>query len=199
MNRLQLAKQTWDRIGKLSKDKIIEDLTNSTKLFEGDRDLMLITNIFQMGIKMLNNIKFSKSISGPLSIRCLGGIMYPRSIMPYICTLENDEMWQHPDLFAKEMISRAKKQSKSIGLQPNESNIVDLLDGNVAQPTIQNSSQFDEEFLPYLDLQLTTTLTDVEFVLVQDIISELQNNNEEKWCHLTPEICYTELLKMAST
>ena len=109
LNRLQLAKQTWDRIGKLSKDKIIEDLTNSTKLFEGDRDLMLITNLFKTGIKMLYNIKISKSCSGPLSIRCLGGIMYPRSIMPYICTLENDEMWQHPELFAKEMISQAKK------------------------------------------------------------------------------------------
>ena len=109
MNRLQLAKQTWDRIGKLSKDKIVEDLTNSTKLFEGDRDLIIITNIFQIGIKMLNNIKFSKSISGPLSIRCLRGTMYPRSIIPYICTLDNDEMWQHPHLFAKEMISQAKK------------------------------------------------------------------------------------------
>ena len=199
LNRLQLAKQTWDRIGKPSKDKIIEDLTNSTKLFEGDRDLMPITNLFKMGIKMLYNIKISKSVSGPLLIRCLRGIMYPRSIMPYICTLENDEMWQHPELFAKETISWAKKWSKSIGLQPNESNIVDLLDGNVTQPTIQNSSQFDEDFLPDLDVQLTTTLTEVEFVLVQDIISELQNNNEEKWGHLTPEICYTELLKMAST
>ena len=38
LNRLQLAKQTWDQIGKLSKDKIIKDLTNSTKLFEGDKE-----------------------------------------------------------------------------------------------------------------------------------------------------------------
>ena len=65
----------------------------------------------------------------------------------------------------------------------------------MAQSTIQSSCKFDDDFLPDLDVQLSQTLTEVELVLVQDIITELQNNNEEKWCHLTPEICYTELLK----
>ena len=141
---------------------------------------MLVTNLFKMGIKTLYNIEFGKSGSGPLSIRYLGGILYPRSIMLYIHTVENDEMWKHLELFAKETISQVKKHSKSIGLQPNESNIVDLLDANVAQATIQNSSQFDEDCLPDLDVQLTTTVTEVEFALVQDIINEFQNNNEEK-------------------
>ena len=70
---------------------------------------MLITNLFKTGIKMLYNIEISEFCSGQLLIRCLGGIMYLWSIMPYIHTLENDEMWQYPELFAKETISRVKK------------------------------------------------------------------------------------------
>ena len=38
-------------------------------------------------------------------------------------------------------------------------------------------------------------ITESELALVHDIVSELQNNNEDKWSDLTPECCYTEILK----
>ena len=84
LNHLQLAKVTWDCIGKLSKDKIIEDLINCSKMFPGDKDLLMLMNTFKNGTTTLSNIEIEKHSTGQLAVKCLGGQIYPRSIMPYI-------------------------------------------------------------------------------------------------------------------
>ena len=198
MNRLQLAKQTWDRIGKLSKDKIIEDLSNCSKLFAGDKDLMMVTHRFKIGITTLCNIEIHKHSTGAISIACLGGSIYSRSIMPYIHMIENDDMWTSPHLFAKEQIIRGKKQCKAIGLQPTESSIIDLLDANAAtlvELTLQYADPLDDDCLPDLQIDLQLRITESELSLVQDIVIELQNTSEDKWCDLTTDRCYTEILR----
>ena len=189
---------TWDCIGKLSKGKIIEDLSNCSKMFPGDKDLIMVTNRFQLGITTLCNIKIQRLSTGALSIWSLGGTIYPRSIMAHIRTVENDDMWTSPHLFSKDPISRCRKQCKTIGLQPTETSIIELLDSNVAnlvQVTSPSCDALDDDCLPDLHVDLQQRITESELALVHDIVSELQNNNEDKWSDLTPECCYTEILK----
>ena len=123
---------TWDHIGKLSKDKIIKDLSNCSKIFPGDKDLIMGTNRFQLGITTLCNIEIQRLSTGALSIWSLGGTVYPRSIMAHIRTVVNDDMWTSPHLFSKDPISRCRKQCKTFGLQPTETSIMELLNSNVA-------------------------------------------------------------------
>ena len=199
LNCLQLAKVTWDCIGKLSKDKIIEDLINCSKMFPGDKDLLMLMNTFKNGTTTLSNIEIEKHSTCQLVIKCLGGQIYPRSIMPYIRTVENDDMWTNPNLFGKEPSVRPKKQCKPISLKSCESSIMDLLDATVttvADPTPHSSEVLHaDDCLPHLHVDLKERITESEFSLVQDIVTELQNTNKDKWSNLIHNKCYTEILK----
>ena len=187
MNRFQLVKLMWDCIGKLSKDKILEDLTDCSKLNAGDRDLIMNTNIIHQGFTELCNILIKKVPNGAISLSTLGGSLYPQSTMPYIHTIDDDDMWLHPEQFSKIRKNVThKKSTKIIGLQPSERNILDLLDANVNND-INPSEEVQDDYLPDLVQPLHKRITCSEFALISDIVTELQNTNPDKWSTLTLE------------
>ena len=179
--------------------KILEDLIDSSKLNAGDRDLIMNTNIIHQGVTELCNLLIEKVPNGKISLSTLGGSLYPQSIMPYICTIDDDEMWLHPEQFSKVTKNVTwKKPPKIIGLLPSESNIVDLLHPTVAND-INPSEELQDYYLPDLVQPLHKRITCNKFGLVSDIVTELQNSNPDKWSTLTPEKCYNGILKDAST
>ena len=111
--------------------------------------------------------------------------------MPYIHTIDDDEMWLHPEQFSKVTKNVIqKKPPKIIGLLPSESNIVDLLHPTVAND-INPSEELQDYYLPDLVQPLHERITRNEFGPVSDIGTKLQNSNPDKWSTLTPEKCYT--------
>ena len=110
-----------------------------------------------------------------ISLSTLGGSLYPQSIMPYICTIDDDDMWLHPQQFSKIRKNVThKKATKIIGLQPSESNIVDLLDANVNND-INPSEELQDDYLPDLVQPLHKRITHSKFALVSDIVTSGQH------------------------
>ena len=120
LTKIQLAKRSWDRISKLSREKVIHELISTCKILTGDRDILQLSEHFPQGTTTLANTQITRCSHGSLSIESLGGKLYEEGILQYLYTIHDYDLWLHPS-----SVQCAPKPSRSapVGLQSDEENL----------------------------------------------------------------------------
>ena len=59
LNRLRLQNTTWNKVSKLSKSHVMEDLLSTNKISNGDKDLLRFTK-FPIGNTVMLNVQVTR-------------------------------------------------------------------------------------------------------------------------------------------
>ena len=202
LNRLKVSSGTWSRIGKLSKNRIVDELMMITSLKLDDIDIMRFST-FRQGMNTYNNIEVTKTSAGALHITTLGGKLMKRPCAKYIVTPLGEHLWKEdlskPVTCTKNM---RKVMPKSYGLKPAERNILSALPSNIVNPFLELEDDGEDtddngEYLPDLmPIQpgLWQLLTNQSFKLLEDIAVELREYAPDKWQHLIVSDLFPDML-----
>ena len=93
LTKIQLAKRSWDRISKLSREKILNELVSTYKIMLGDRDILQVSPKLQQGETRIGNLLLTHNTNGSLSVESLGGKIYDEGIMCYVYTVHDHDLW----------------------------------------------------------------------------------------------------------
>lgn len=185
LTRLHLARQTWSRIGKLNKERCIQEMLECSRMRQCDIDAMSTTSRFNKGLLKLNNIHITRHQNQALSVVSGGGSLYPAGIIAN-CNF-------HADIDINDYIQptkAGKRFVKQIGLMPEEENLLCLLDPEIVSMVQEQSAQdmqdnVSEDFLP--DLQnphqnmLSRILSSDSCNLLNEILHQLREYKMTKW------------------
>ena len=199
LTRIQLSKKCCDRIVKLLKQRILEELIQSSQIHTGDRDLMSISN-FERGVtKLFGNIEINRKQNASLVINSTGGPMYNEGIIQYMYIAFWKDLWEHPEQYSCKSCKVPQVQSKQIGLHEEEENLISLLDPDMVaelQAGVNNEPE-GEDFLPDLTNMIQQTLANDNITLLRDILNELTNVNPRQWEETTEEDLFPDILQNA--
>ena len=182
LTRIQLSKKCWDKIAKLSKQCILEELIQSSQIHTGDKDLITISNLERGVTKSFGNIEINRKQNASLVVNSTGGPMYNEGIIQYMYTAFRTDLWEHPEQYSHKSSKVPQVWSKQIGLREEE-NLISLLDADVVAELwagVDNEPE-GEDFLPDLTNTMQQTLANDNITLLTDILNELTNVNPKKW------------------
>ena len=103
LNKLRLAHSTWSRVGKMSKQHLLEEILLTNKVKCGDLDLLMLSN-FPEGIHHFQNVVVKKDPGGCLHVNSRGGPLMEQSVAGDIKTCPDYTLWLTPDTENKEDI-----------------------------------------------------------------------------------------------
>ena len=202
LNKLRLAHSTWSRVGKMSKQHLLEEILSTNKVKCGDLDLLMLSN-FPEGIHHFQNVVVERNPGGCLHVNSRGGPLMEQSVAGDIKTCPDYKLWLTPDAENKEDIK--KKVQKQVGLKSTEKNFLstlpvqfqneamELLDFECDQDDVEN-----EDYLPDINDQQTPLeklLSSENFKLLHDILEELREVDPVKWEDVTVHDIFPDILR----
>ena len=200
LNLLQLARLTWNRISKMKKEKLLEEMTSTCKIKQGDKDLLQFQRISNN--TMLMNVQCQRLNNGGISLTSLGGNLFPCPVAQFFLPVLTASVWSQKDVLMSEN-ETMKPAGKQLGLRSHERNLLcalnqDILDeiGDLVEAHVADE-EFDDDTLPDLDgapSLLEQSLTTQKFNILQSICKELRELDQERWGWITPDHLYPNLL-----
>ena len=202
LNKLRLAHLTWSRVGKMSKQHLLEEILLTNKVKCGDLDLLMLSN-FPEGIHHFQNVVVEQDPGRCLHVNSRGGPLMEESVAGDIKTCPDYTLWVTPDAENKEDIK--KKVQKQVDLKPTEKNLLsmllvrfqneamELLDFECDQDDVEN-----EVYLPDINDQQTPLerlLSSENFKLLHDILEELREVDPVKWEDVTVHNIFPDMLR----
>ena len=191
----------------MSKWKVIEEMLSTSKIPNGDKDLLKLSCV-PLGKKFkFLNFKMVCAATGALFCTSLGGPLFNRPIAQWFVTPKKYKDYKDDtgSTVNAESIPTRKKQ---FGLKPNEQSLLCTLPPSVVDDiqemsTAEHDDDNDNEnFLPDLiptSTKLSCLLTSDNFNLLQDVLCELQEFNPTKWNDWTEEDLFPDLLHSAKS
>ena len=198
LNLLWLINSTWNKVSRMSKGKVLEDIMSCAKISNGDKDLIRLQRI-PLGKKDFMNISITRLPSGALSCTSRGSRFFNIPVASFFVCVHPDDL----KAFQNDIQSRKENTKKrQIGLKEDETSIINTLPAAMIEEFSDvlngNTDLDDEDFLPDLgnnQTQLDKLLTHHNFKLLEQILAELQNHNEMKWNHWTVDDLFPNLLQ----
>ena len=133
LNRLRFSTDTWSRISKLSKSRIVDELMTITSLKLSDINLLRFST-FRQGANTYNNVEVTKTSQDALHITTLGGKLMKRPCSKYVVMPPEEDLWKE-DLSRGTCTKNVRKvPAKCCGLKPAERNILSALPSNIVNP-----------------------------------------------------------------
>ena len=88
LNKLRLAHSTWSRVGKMSKQYLLEEMLSTNKVKCADMDLLMLSN-FPEGIQHFQNVVVEQDPDECLHVNSRGGPLMEQSVAGDIKTCED--------------------------------------------------------------------------------------------------------------
>ena len=198
LNLLCLINSTWNKVSRMSKGKVLEDIMSCAKISTGDKDLIRLQRI-PLGTWDFMNISISRLPSGALSCTSRGGKLFNVPVASFFVCVHPDDL----KVFQSDIKStKESTRKRQIGLKEDETSIINTLPAAMIEEFSNvlngNTDLDDPDFLPDLadnQTQLDKLLTHHNFKLLEQILAELQSHNEMKWNHWTVDDLFPNLLQ----
>ena len=91
-NKFRLAHSTWSRVGKMSKQHLLEEMLSTNKVKCEDMDLLMLSN-FPQGIKHFQTVVIQGDSDGCLHVNSRGGPLIKESVAGEIKTCGDHNLW----------------------------------------------------------------------------------------------------------
>ena len=85
LNKLRLVQNIWSHISRLSKTKLIDEMSSISKINLGDRDLIYLTR-FPVRSTPCDNIEIHRIHTGAIHVSLRGGPLYKVKCAQYVIT-----------------------------------------------------------------------------------------------------------------
>ena len=92
LNKLRLVQNIWSHISRLSKSKLIDEMSSISKINLGDRDLISLMR-FPVGSTLFDNIEVHRIHSGAIHVSSRGGPLYKVKCGQYVITPMDLYIW----------------------------------------------------------------------------------------------------------
>ena len=202
LNKLKLAHSTWSRVGKMSKQHLLEEMLSTNKVKCADMDLLMLSN-FPQEIQHFQNVVIERDPYGCLHVSSRGAPLKEQSVAGDIKTCGDYNLWLTPDPGNKQDIK--KKGQKQIGLKLTEKNLLSMLPvhfQNEAMEILDFECDPDdvenEDYLPDINdkqTPLERLLLSENFKLLHDILEELREVDPVKWEDVTVHDIFPDMLR----
>ena len=207
LTHLQINSCIWGCVSKMSVERILQD-TSVGRLKQGDKDLISFSRKLEKGDILSGlNIKILHTDNGLLSCITLGGNVFK---VPALTFFHSIPTWpkktQEEEENEEETSTDANvKSSKVYGLRSEEENLLSVVDADILLEIRQQREYVQveidhDEYLPDIEeppSQLAALLGSKEFMLLEEIASDLQELNNSKWSTLTPDALFPDMLQDA--
>ena len=204
LTKLRVASQTWGKVSRFGKERVINDITSSCKMYLGDLDLLQFTN-YRNSEQKFKNLSLHINTNGSVSVGSLGGPIFKMPVAHLFKTNTSYNAWashlknMQP---GQQVGEKRNKRKKLFGLQAHEKNILATLPDEIIEDLNDEDMSDDdlsEDELPDLvtvnkNKELEKLLTRENFNLLEDIIEQLIQFNPDKWEGHTPSDFYPDLL-----
>ena len=202
LNRLTLQNTTWNKVSKLSKSCVMEDLLSTNKISNGDKDLLRFTK-FPIGNTVMLNVQVTRHPSGRLSFTSLGGPLFDRPVASMFVTVKTWKIYQRMMLIRVKL--RPNQRDSMVYIQM-KSLLCTLPSSILEEFECQSNDDEELEDDQLSDItnegpvqsKLAKHLTSNNFNLLQEIIDELKELDYNKWSRWTVDDLFPDLLRNAS-
>ena len=92
LNKLRLVQNIWSHISRLSKSKLIDEMSSISKINLGDRDLISLMR-FPVRSILFDNIEVHRIHSGAIHVSSRGGPLYKVKCGQYVITPMDLYVW----------------------------------------------------------------------------------------------------------
>ena len=211
LTHLQINSCIWDHVSKMSVEHILHDMTSVGRLKQGDKDLISFSHKLEIGDVLSGlNIEILCSDNGLLSCITLGGDIFTVPALTFFNSIPTwpKKTWEEDEEENEEETSTdTNVKSKVYGLCCEEENLLSVVDADILVEIrqqwedVQQVEIDNDDYLPDIKetpSQLAALLGSKEFMLLEDITSDLQELNNNKWSTLTPDALFPDMLQDAS-
>ena len=201
LNRLRLQNSSWNKVSKMSKTHLLEEMLSANKIPNGDKDLLRFTK-FPIGITHMLNMQITKHGNGGITCTTLGGPLFDRPIADMFIHVQNMHDLPKDDV---NQVQAPLKVKKHFGLKGDETSLLCTLPSSILEDLEENSSdddELDDDQLPDLNTdtthsKLSKLLSSDNFNLLEEILEELQELDFNKWSNWTLDDLFPDLLRNA--
>ena len=208
LTHLQINSCIWGCVSKMSVERILQDMTSVGRLKQGDKDLISFSCKLEKGDILSGlNIEILHTDNGSLSCITLGGDVFK---VPALTFFHSIPTWPKKTQEEEENEEETStdtnvKSSKVYGLHSEEENLLSVVDADILLEIRQQREYVqveidNDEYLPDIEeppSQLAVLLGSKEFMLLEEIASDLQELNNSKWSTLTPDALFLDMLQDA--
>ena len=209
LKHLQINSHIWGCVSKMSVERILQDMTSVGRLKQGDKDLISFScKLEKCDILSGLNIEILCTDNGLLSCITLGGDVFK---VPALTFFHSIPTWPKTTQEEEENEEETStdpnvKSSKVYGLCSEEENLLSVVDAAILleirqqREYVQQVEIDNDEYLPDIDKppsQLAVLLGSKEFMLLEEIASDIQELNNSKWSTLTPDALFLDMLQDA--
>lgn len=186
LSKLQLARDTWNQVCKLGKDKLLQEMCKCNKIGIPDISKLNVVLSLPNGTYQFNNLIVEKSL-GKLTLHTKGGKTFPESVADKF-------KYVHVNGDGHEPI-RKEKLPKVVGLQEDERNLLSAIHPEFVSDLDNEGNTLERNE----ELTLYDTLAHEKVGLLQEILEDLREYNGLKWNDYTVEDLYVGVLQDANS